>query len=369
MKIIVLKENLKRGLNIVEKSIGNSSALPILKNALIKADGNKINISSTNLELAITHSVAGKIIENGEVCVPFYTLNSLINNLPVERINLEKRDFNLIVRTDNYEAVIQGNNAEDFPIIPRIEKKADHLNCKSEILSGALLKVVNSAQFSEIRPEISGILFNYLVDGIKVVATDSFRLAEKFIPGKQFKSDKSQNFKLIIPLKTVQELLRILKDGEELDIFFDDNQILFKSPEMEAVSRLINGQYPDYESIIPQKTDSEILVNKDELINGLRLASIFAGRVRDAKIKSLENKKILEISSADPSLGENRYLISTKTNGGAIELAFNVKYLLDGLKMYESEDVILGLNGENKPSVIKSPQDQSLIYVLMPIKS
>ena len=369
MKIIVLKENLKNGLSSVERSINDQSTLPILKNVLIKTENNKTFILGTNLELAVTHSMAGKIFENGSVSVPFKIFTGLINNLPTERINLEKNNHNLIIKTDNYEAVIQGMNSDDFPIIPRINLPQYSFKIKSDIFKDALSKVSSAAQFSDLRPEISGILMDYQIENLKLAATDSFRLAEKIIPDNQFSSNLNQGIKLIIPLKTTNEILKTVKDGVDLEIFFDNNQILFKTDDLEIISRLIEGDYPDYKQIIPKDFATELIINKNEFLNALKLANVFSGKNNDVKLKVLENKKTLEVYSSNAGLGENKYLVPVKSNGAPISISFNLKYLMDGLKPYDSEQIILGLNNSSKPSIIKSEKNPFFFYILMPIKN
>lgn len=367
MNLIILKENIKKALNSIERSISENSNLPILKNVLVKTDNNKIILSATNLEIGTTHIVSGKIIENGRVTVPMQVLNSLVNNLTAERINLEKKDYNLIIKTDNYEAVIQGVNPEDFPIIPTIKDINNKITVKSEVFNNALNKVINAAQFSDIHPEISGVLMNYEEKNIKLVATDSFRLSEKSIPNSQFKSDIKESFKIILPLKTAKEILKIFTN-EEMDIIFDGNQVLFRNPEVELVSRVIDGQYPNYEGIIPKEFLTDIIIQKNELINALKLAGVFTGKVNDVKLNIPENNKYLEIYSSDSGLGENKYLVEAKIKGSPIKIGFNLRYLIDGLKSFDGEEIIIGLNNETKPSILKPVKDNSFFYILMPIR-
>ncbi|MDP3901654.1 MAG: hypothetical protein Q8Q37_01590, partial [bacterium] len=234
MKLIVLKTNLRDGLAAVEKSIGDSNAkLPILKNVLLKAENGKIKLATTNLELGIEKMVPAKIIKDGGITIPLSTFHSLVNNSDNEKINLEIKDNNLIFKTDNYQAKIQGIKEEEFPIMPRIDNNQQFLEIKSEILKESLSKVVNAAQISEIRPEISGILFDFQTTLLKLAATDSFRLAEVVVLDKYFKSNFKEGFKVIVPLKTIQEVSRIFDDNQSLKIFIDSNQILFSSDNLE----------------------------------------------------------------------------------------------------------------------------------------
>ncbi|MDD5547919.1 MAG: DNA polymerase III subunit beta [Candidatus Pacebacteria bacterium] len=369
MKIIILKDNLKNGLGVVGKSVSDNLNLPILKNVLLKTYNNKIKLVATDLELAITQLISGKIIEEGGLTVPFSILFNITNNSDNEKISLDSNNNNLIFKTDNYEAKIQGLSEEEFPIIPKIENTQNFLKIKTETFKEALVKVLNSAQLSEIRPEISGILFDLQHSSLKLVATDSFRLAEKTILEKDFKANFDRGFRVIIPLKIASELTKILGDGE-VSIFIDSNQILFQNNDLEIISRLIDGNYPDYEQIIPKKFETECILNKEQFFNAVKLVSNFTGKVNDIKIKTKEGKKAIEISSASPYFGENKYLIPAKIKGESFETVFNWKYLLDGLKNFNpSDDVFFGVNGEQKPAILKSSSDASYFYILMPIKN
>ncbi|MDD5431338.1 MAG: DNA polymerase III subunit beta [Candidatus Pacebacteria bacterium] len=368
MKIVILKENLKEGLNSVVRAVSENNNLPILKNILIKTFDNKIRITATNLELAITKNVSGKIVEEGSITVPFSVLNGIITNLDSEKVNLESKGDNLILKTDNYQAAIQSLNEEEFPIIPEIGNSEHHFKMDSGAFNDAVLKVVNCAQISEIRPEISGVLFDFQISSLKLVATDSFRLAEKTLFDKDYKANFPRGFKAIVPLKTIQEVPRILK-GEEISVYFDSNQVLFKGDDLEIISRLIDGNYPDYEPIIPKNLATECVINRESFLNAVRLVSNFSGKINDVKIKSKDGKKVMEVSSSTQQLGENRYLVPIKAKGEDFEVVFNWRFLLDGLKSFDAEEILLGLNGDQRAAVIKSQKDFSYVYIAMPLKN
>lgn len=369
MKIIILKSNLKEGLTAVERAVANNPSLPILKNVLIKTNNNKINLCTTNLELAVTKNVSGKIIEEGGLTVPFQVFYNIINNADQEKINLQKDKNNFIVKTDNYEAKLQSLKEDEFPVIPQLEKTDGEIEINSGIFKKAISSIIQAACISEIRPEISGILIDYQITQIKLAATDSFRLAEKTIDSNQFKSTFNYAFKVIVPLQTVQEVVRVFNFDQPLKIQLDDNQILFKGSDLEIISRLINGNYPDYEQIIPKSVETELTLNRNYFINALKLVSVFSGKNNEVNL-AVRNGKVLDVYLRNQMLGENNYLIPVKTQGPDFQdVAFNWRFLLDGLKSIEGETVIFGLNGSSKPAIIKSPQDNSLFYILMPIKS
>jgi len=370
MKLIVLKTNLKEGLGKIEKVANENSTLPILKNCLIETVDNKIIFLTTNLEIAITSFISGKVIEDGSLTIPVNTFLNIISNLQEERINLESENNNLIIKTSDYQAKIQGIKKEEFPIIPKISNTQNYIEISSNILKEAFELVGESAQISGARPELNGVFFDYQTNFLKITATDSFRLAEKIISNTQFKSTISQGFKIIIPTKTIQEVIRLIKDDtNKVIIYFDPNQVLFKVDDTEIISRLIDGEFPDYQPIIPQKIDTEIIVKKEKIINAVKLASIFTDRINEIKLSVLDNQKALSISSSSSSLGENEYLIPVKIKGPKTKAAFNWRFLLCGLKNIKGGDVFIGLNGENKPALIKSPEDNTYFYIVMPIKT
>lgn len=367
MKLIVLKNNLKAGLDAVGRAIGTNLNLPILGNILIKAESNQIKFSATNLELAITKTVYGKIVEDGTITVPYSVLSNIISNLTSERVNIETKHNNLRVTTDNYEATLQSTPDNEFPIIPKLKETKEFIKLNSTVFKDAINKVVVAAGISDLRPEISGVLLIGEQSMIKLVATDSFRLAECKIIKNQFTNTFEQEVKAIIPLKTTQELVRVIKDDEDMTIRIDGGQILLQTGDTEVVSRLIDGKFPDYEAIVPKGTDTEILVSREEFVGAVKLTGSFTSRVNDVRIK-IKDKKAIEIYSSDSSLGENNYLIPAKITGEPTELAFNWRYLLDGAKTISSKQIVLGLNNNNKPALVKSPEDTSCFYVLMPIR-
>lgn len=368
MKVVLLKSNLKTGLDIIGRAIGSNLNLPVLGSVLIKAEGNQLQLSATNLELAITRNVFGKVIEEGAVVVPYTTLSGIINNITSERVHLEKaKQNNLKLKTDNYTADLQGIDEKEFPIIPKIDKRGGGTEIEAQVLKDSLAKVVIAGEVTDLRPEIAGVLFVREIGSLKLAATDSFRLAEAKISGNQVRSKNKDSFTATIPIKTTQELIRTLDDEDTTTLYFDNNQVLFETENTSLVSRLIEGTFPDYSAIIPKDIDTEILVKKEELTNALKLASSFVSKTNDVRIH-VKDKKVVEIYSSDSAVGENRYLMPAKIDGPAVESVFNWKYLLDGVRTGTGKEIVLGLSGSDKPALIKDPGDDSYFYILMPIK-
>lgn len=373
MKIICLQENLKTNLNIAQNIVGKNLTLPILNNLLIETDGGRLKISSTNLEIGINAWTSGKIEKTGSITCPAKTLSSFINSLPNKKIELETKENTLMVKCENYKANIKGLSSDDFPLIPKIKEKPIIVFKKSENLKSDLMKVVGSAALSESRPEFSGVLFKFDKETVKFVATDSFRLAEKTV----YQSNNLlQPTSFIVPQRTIQELIRILgeKPSQEVKLILGDSQILFELDEIQLVSRLIDGQYPDYQQIIPKNFQNNITVSREELANDIRIASIFSSKINDVKIVVRPDK--IEILSQDPDLGENKSQLAAQVQGRPMEIIFNHRYLMEGLSNISTKKVFLGLNPETEgaavksnPAILKPVGENGYLYVVMPIKN
>ncbi|MDP2598702.1 MAG: DNA polymerase III subunit beta [Candidatus Liptonbacteria bacterium] len=367
MKFIVIRSNLRDCLSTVERATGDNLNLPILKNILFETEDNKIKVTATNLEIAITAYVPGKVIEQGKFTVPAGVMTNLLSNLQSERLNIEEKKGKLEIKTDNYEAAIQGLAAADFPLTPKIKNQNEWIEIKGGILKDALAQVLVATQFSDMRPELNTVLFKFSINDLKLVATDSFRLAERTVTAGELAANGKKEFEMLVPLKTAQELPRVLRDDEAVKIYHDENQVLFKASQTELLSRLVEGSFPDYKAIIPAKFAAELICNRQELMNALKLAAVFGSKTNEVKLKMKENKKVVELASADQTLGENNYMLPVKTQGKFEDIIFNWRYLADSLKALKSEEVFLGTNGENQPAEIKAPGDASYLYILKPI--
>lgn len=370
MNLVILKNNLKNGLDIISRAVGSGAgSLPILSNVLIKTLDNKIFLSATNLEVGMISSVMGKVNESGSITVPYAVFSGIVNNISSERINLEEKNGALIIKTDNYEATIQGVSESEFPIIPKL-KNNNSITINKIALKDALSKTILAAGRNDMRPEINGVLL--IVDPaiIKVVSTDSFRLAEAKIEQSQFKLKDAQGLKIILPLKTADIVLKSIKDGGEEDVVIgvDETQVVFRADGMEIVSRLIDGKFPDYEAIIPKEALTEVVLSREDFGNALKLANSFSTKAKDVKISN-SGKTAMEIYSSDAALGENKSLISAKISGSDFEIVFNLAYLQDGVRSEGSQEIYLGFNGPTRPTIIKTPKNSSSIYILMPVKA
>ncbi|MBD3282532.1 MAG: DNA polymerase III subunit beta, partial [Candidatus Portnoybacteria bacterium] len=360
MKIICLQKNLKKGLDIAQNIVGKNLTLPILNNILLSAEKKKLKISATDLEIAITTNIPCKVDKEGSITIPSKTLVSFVNYLPDKKIEVNVKGSDAQLKCENYKSNIKGLNAKDFPIIPKIKGKPI-LKIKSSTFKSALDQVINFVSFSDIRPEISGILVNFNKK-LKLVATDSFRLGEKIIELKKNKSKDS--FSFILPYKTAQELARILDDeDDEISITVEDNQVLFELSETKIISKLIEGNYPNYQQLISKEFETKISIDREELLKAVKLSSLFSSKINDVRIKVDPKKSKVEISSQDADLGENTSNIDAEVKGKDVEIIFNYRYILEGLNNINSKKVFLGFNGSESPGVIKPETDSTFTYI------
>ena len=371
MKLTVLRENLLKGLGVVERSVGEGERLPILGTVKIEAGkGNAITLATTNLETAIIHTCSGKVVQEGTAAVSLHVLRDILKNLTTEKIQLTAADRKLSMQADNYEASVSLEKVDEFPLIPPVQNRNESATFAARILKRLFMKSLVATQYSEIRPEINGIYTSFGDEGIVCAGTDSFRLVEARARRDTFQSGFQQGVSFIVPLRAVGIFIRSFADEENIQLFLDANQIIFESAATTLVSRLIDGTFPSYRDIIPKETEQEVQVRREELENALKVARVFSGRANDVSVSLDEEGKLLEISSRESSVGENVYRLPARSHGAKKEITilFNWKYLLDGVSLYEKPEVVLGASGPHKPVVIRGKDEEDMVYVVMPIR-
>jgi len=371
MKIICLQENFKKGLNIVQNITGKNLTLPILNNILLNAEKKQLKLSTTDLEMAIISKIPCKIEKEGNITLPAKTLVNFINNLPNKKIEINLKDNIIHLKCENYKSSINGLNAKDFPIIPKI-KNNPILEISSLKFKDGLEQIINFVSFSDIRPEISGIFLDWGLDKkIKFVATDSFRLGEKLVGLKNNRIRKDDLSSIILPYKTAQELIRIISNQEEegiVQISIENNQILFNLSETQVISRIIEGNYPRYQQLIPQQFETTVLIKREELVKAIKISSFFSSKINDVRLRINTKKSLIEVFAQDIELGENLSELKAEIQGKDLEIIFNYKYILDGLNSINTEKAILRFNGETSPGIIKPEKETDFTYIVMPIK-
>ncbi len=372
MKVEILKELFKKALNISEKITRKASSLPILQNVLINTEGNFLELTTTNLETTVRWWILSKINKKGQVAVPATFLANVVNLISADKLELSEENKNLIITTTNQEVQIQGQDPNEFPIIPKMDKNEFWQIEILKLIQG-LSQVVDIPSISQIRPEISGVYFLIKAGFLKLVATDSFRLAEKTI---KLNHETPREYSFIIPQAAAREIVNIFnQENSYLTVYCSPSQVLFElagqdvsQPQINVLSRLIDGTYPNYQEIIPKKFVSQTTINKEDLLAQIKKAGLFSGRAAEVQLSLLPKDGKLKIFSQSAEMGRSEAVLPCRIEGEEIKVSFNYKFFLDGLNNIKSSEVVLELSENQGPGVLKPVGDNSFIYILMPIK-
>lgn len=363
MKLQVTRENLNRALNSVARIANSRGTLPILANVLIKTSRNRLSISATNLDIAITHFIGAKVSEEGSITVPARLMQDFVGSLPDGVIELELKDTKLNVTTEKYQSVVNGIIADDFPAMPAISK-GQTLALSSAAFKKGLQQVAFAASNDETRPVLTGVLLEVVDSKLHMAATDSYRLAEKQL-GKN-----KETVHLLLPASAMHDLLRVLgDDDDEMSITHDDQQALFKVGDIELVTRLLDGKYPDYRKLIPEKFATEATLKKADLTNVTKVSSLFAREsAGSVTIEVDKDKQELSIRSVASQLGENTATATAKVTGSG-SITLNSRYLLEALAVVNGDEVTFSFNGKLEPTLLQSTSGPDYKHIIMPLKS
>lgn len=369
MKIEVKQEKLAKGLGITSKVAGGIRAsLPILNNVLIKTENKKVDLITTNLEIAIKSDLSVSEAADGSVAVPARLLSEFVNNLPKgENVVIESKDKGVEISAGKYKSIINSANVLDFPELPEIdEKKAVIFKMSVEDFKKNISLVMVASSLDTNRPVLTGVYFNTFEGDLYIAATDGYRMAEmKFVEG--VKSELAA----VVPTVSLQEVIRSFsEDTNEIEIMFNEDQVKFKFGGVEIISKLIDGSYPNYRQLIPKEIKNGGLVSRDELNRVVKLASLFAKNTRGAIVcESIKDEGIVRVSSVDNEVGSNSSDINGEIidNGRAI---LNAKFITDVLSLINDEKVNFGLpkTGEKTPVLITGEKLKYYRYIVMPIE-
>ncbi len=364
MKLQVTQENLAKALVNVSRIASTRGTLPILSNVLLKTTGNRLSVAATNLDIAITQYIGSKIAQEGSVTVPARLMHDFVSSLPSGVIDLQLDGHKLHVSTEKYNSVINGVSAEDYPVMPDITD-GQSCNIPAKVLKTGLTQVVVAASHDEARPVLTGVYFHAHDGHLYIVATDSYRLAEKKLIAT--KSD----IKLLIPATALQDLLRILGEYDgDVELKYDDQQVSFKVGDIELVARLIEGSYPDYRKLIPAKFASSAKIKRSELTNVTKVSSLFARESAGSVTINLDKAgSALSIHSVASQLGENTSGAAAEITGDDSAITLNSRYIMDALHALSGDDVTISFNGKLEPCVLADPKATDYTHVIMPLKS
>jgi len=374
MKLTILKDILKEGIFFANKITQKTFSLPILHTTLLEAKKNFLILKNTNLETAISWQGLANIEKEGKICVNTKTLFHLASTLPTKKIEMIQENNNLLIKGEKINLRIPGIESQEFPLIPELKDKENSIILEKDPFLFALSSLARIPVFSSARPEISGIFISIQEKEIKLVATDSFRLSERKIEG----SFDKKNVKIIIPLSSVKELISVLEKSErELKVYFNQSQfwVEFDLPQLVEskvvyTSRLIEGDYPKYEEVIPKKFSVKAILNKEEMLENLKSASFFSGKNNEVRLKILPKENSVLVSSRSLEQGEYEGKVEAEIEGKLdLEIYFNCKFLIDGILEVNEPKFEFNFTSQDGAATIKPLEEKNYLYVVMPIKN
>jgi DNA polymerase-3 subunit beta len=370
VKLSVMQENLARGLQIVSRAVSARSTLPVLNNVLLRTEDGGLKLTATNLEIGITYWVPGKIETAGAMTVPARLLTDIVNGLPAnERVDLEQQAQEMLhITAGRFETHVKGIDAEEFPAIPSAGERPT-TRIPQNVLRGALEEVTFAAATDEARPILTGVLARFEGNQLTLAAADNYRIAVKTIPIL----DPVEETSVVVPARSLHELSRVLADTDDpIDLVLSSsrNQVLFHLEGVDLVSRLIDGQFPNYQQVIPKSYTTRATVDRDQLLKAVRLASLIASS--SANIVKLHVGQDAETGltvSAAADVGDNKSDVEAQVEGDGTTIAFNARYLIDVLANVGADQFSIELNGPLSPGVFRPVDDGQYVHVVMPVKT
>ncbi len=370
MNLSVMQENLARGLSIVSRAVSARSTLPVLANVLLKTEDAGLKLTATNLEIGITYWVPGKVESDGATTVPAKLLTDLVNSLQGgDRVDLELGPSETLhIRCGRFESHLKGIDAEEFPAI-QFAGERPTTRIAQKVLKQALEETVFAAASDEARPILTGVLARFEGETVTLAAADNYRIAVKSIPVLDAVSDLS----IVVPARALVELGRVLADSDdpvEIVVAQARNQVMFHLEGVDIVSRLIDGQFPNYAQVLPQSHSTRAVLDREELLRAVRPAALIAHESANiVKLQIGSDGDAGIVVSANAEIGDHVGQVEAAVDGDGTTIAFNARYLADVLTNVDAEQFALELNGPLSPGVFKPIGDDQYVHVVMPVRT
>jgi DNA polymerase III subunit beta len=370
VKLSVMQENLARGLSVVSRAVSSRSTLPVLANVLLKTEDAGLKLTATNLEIGITYWVPGKIESDGSTTVPARLLTDLVSSLPAgDRVDLElQAGDTLHLKSGRFETNIKGIDADEFPAIQAAGERPT-TRIAQNVLRRALAEVTFAAASDEARPILTGVLARFEGDQLTLAAADNYRIAVRTIPVLDAVPETS----VVIPARALNELARVLADVDdpvEVVLAGARNQVLFHLEGVDLVSRLIDGQFPNYQQVLPQSHNTRAVLDREELLRAVRPAALIAHESANiVKLQIGGDGDPGVTVSANAEVGDHVGAVEAAVEGDGTTIAFNARYLADVLTNVDADQFALELNGPLSPGVFKPVGDDQYVHVVMPVRT
>jgi len=371
MKFSCNQDTFSKYLNIVSRVVTSKPGLPILSNVLFESDKGKLTMKSTDLELSISTWIGADIQEDGKVTVPAKQLSEFVNSIPEEKVDVEVKKQSFDISSSNNTASFNTMPSDDFPSIPEVGDQKYSVRIKKTDIVEAVNRVAFAAASDDIKPVLTGVKVEVDDSDVSFVATDGLRLSRQSV--KVEKGSGKKNF--LVPVRAFLELTYIISeldtDEEWVNIYLleEKNQVLFRLSDVDLVSRLIDGEFPEYKQIIPTGFETRCVIKRDDFLNSLKIVNIIARSVLGNKMIlniSTESGKI-SLSATQSDLGKNESNFEGKIEGKDIKIAFSARLLSDILNHLNSEDIIFECSEAVKPGVFKIEGDKDFVHLVMPM--
>ncbi len=375
MKVSSPQEQLQHALAQVSRAVATKTTFPVLSNVLLDAEGDTLKLAATNQEIGITSWIVARVEEPGRVTVDARLLSEFVNTLPHETVRLSTDPGRLVlkVRGPGADAEINGIDAEEFPLFPRLEDDAFTATVEPQTLREMIGLVEFAAASDDSRPVLAGVLIRFEDERIVMAAADGFRLA---VREAELDSGVLERLDIIVPARALRELARILGDRTEpiaLKVTPNRGQLIVHTDDTEFYSRLIDGTFPDFRQIVPPEFATRLELSRDDFLAAVRRAGFFARDNNDVvrlSAKSSEDELApgnVEVSANAAERGSSQSDVAAAINGPEGQIAFNSRYLVDVLSVLRSGRVMLGMNGANQAGVVRPLDSESYTYVIMPM--
>ena len=366
-----MQENLARGLSHVARAVSSRATLPVLANVLLKTQDGGLRLTATNLEIGISVWVPGKIDTDGTMTVPARLLTDVVGGLPAgERVDLEmEKENTLLIRAGNYKSRLRGIDAEEFPVIPAAGDRPT-TQVSQKAMRRALAEVTFAAASDETRPILTGVLTKLSGELLTLAAADNYRIAVKTLDLMQSVEEMS----VVVPARSYVELMRVLGDSDEpLDIILAQakSQVIFRVDTTEIVSRLIDGQFPNYQSVLPTSHSTRALVDRDELLKAVRLTALIASSSANVVRLGFGEEEAPEsiAVNAKADVGDAEGRVDAELEGDPVTIAFNARYMVEALQNMDGDQLAVELSGPLAPGVLKPVDDPAYVHVIMPVRT
>jgi len=366
MELTVTQENFARALSAVGRVASSKTGLPILSNILLRTDGNRLLVAATNLEMATTQYIGAKITKPGAITVPARLISEFVSSLPKDSIELKIVNSNIHITSGKFHSVINGVIADEFPELPTInEESSISYTINVEDFKQAVSQTIITASSDSTRPVLTGVYWHSHEGQLFLAATDGYRLSERRLV------ETSSEVSAIIPVQTLQEVLRtIVDDADTVDILFDETQVRFRINEAEIISRLVDGNFPDYRQLIPAKSDINATVSKSEFVRVTKIAGLFARESGGSVTLTVDSdNNSVSLHSIASEYGENTSELTAQAEGSG-QVTLNSRYLSEALSVIDGDTLEFGFTGKLSPCILKSVnKDTNYYHVIMPLKS